>query len=45
MDGTVIGRSEADEFVVTMADGTRHRYVRTAEWSEHGTVYAHGGRV
>jgi hypothetical protein len=45
MDGARLGGSDAEEFQVTMADLSRHRYVRSALWDERGVLYTYSGRL
>jgi hypothetical protein len=44
MDGSRLGASDAEEFFVAMADGSRHRYVRTERRSDRGVLYEYLGR-
>ncbi|WP_369130208.1 hypothetical protein [Modestobacter roseus] len=45
LDGSVLGESAPAQFEVEMADGSRHRYVATDEWSESARVYDWRGRA
>ncbi|WNV74296.1 hypothetical protein [Geodermatophilus sp. DSM 44513] len=33
LDGSMLGEATVEEFEVLMADGSRHLYTRTQEWS------------
>jgi hypothetical protein len=45
MDGSMLGTSDVEEFRVTMADGGRHRYLRTDVQTDRGLIYDYAGRV
>jgi hypothetical protein len=45
MDGSHLGASNVEEYQVTMADGSRHRYARTDVQTERGLFYDYAGRV
>lgn len=49
LDGSMLGEATVEKFEVVMADGSRHLYARTDEWSlsapgVHARLYDWAGR-